>query len=110
MRYLVTGGLGFIGGTIVRRLLAQGNQVTILDLPSKLQNSHPPRDAQVVTADIASEAAFRKLEGPFDAVFHLAAQTSARVSHEKPERDIDINARGTLLLAQWCLKNSVRRL
>ncbi len=109
-RYLVTGGAGFIGGAIVRRLVAGGHSVTILDLPEKIKRSSFPSSVNVISGDVASETTFKKLTAPFDAVFHMAAQTSARVSHEEPERDIEVNARGTLLLAQWCVRHNVRRL
>jgi len=86
------------------------HDVTILDLPSKIKVSPPPSGVRTIAADISSASTFERLSGPYDAVLHLAAQTSARVSHEEPERDIDTNARGTLLLAQWCVKNGTDRL
>ena len=109
-RYLVTGGAGFIGGAIVRRLLARGHAVTILDLPEKIERSIVPSGVKVFAGDISEPEAFNSLSGQFDAVFHLAAQTSARISHEQPLRDVEVNARGTLLLAQWCMRNGVPRI
>ena len=94
----------------MRRLVAGGHSVTILDLPEKIKRSSFPSSVNVISGDVASETTFKKLTAPFDAVFHMAAQTSARVSHEEPERDIEVNARGTLLLAQWCVRHNVRRL
>src|SRR2546425_8568645 len=108
-RYLITGGAGFIGGALVRRLIADGHKVAILDLPEKVWSSPPPPEAVVVTGDISSPDTFQKLKGPFEAVLHLAAQTSARVSHEEPERDLNTNALGTLLLARWCVNNNAQR-
>jgi UDP-glucose 4-epimerase len=109
-RYLITGGAGFIGGAIARSLLARGQSVAILDLPDKIKRSVLPAGVKVITGDIASADTFTRLEPPFDGVFHLAAQTSARVSHEDPQRDIQVNAGGTLLLAQWCVRHHVPRL
>ena len=109
MRYLITGGAGFIGGAIARRLLKDGHEVSILDLPQRIQSAPPAPQNRVIAADISHRDGFTELEGPFDAVVHLAAQTSARVSHEEPERDVDTNARGTMLLAQWCVQHGIRR-
>src|SRR5438552_16188045 len=108
-RSLITGGAGFIGGALVRRLLAEGHQVSILDLPDKIRTAKPSAESEIISGDISRADTFEKLNGSFDAVLHLAAQTSARVSHEEPERDIDTNARGTMLLAQWCVRHNVRR-
>jgi UDP-glucose 4-epimerase len=109
-RYLITGGAGFIGGRLARRLIAEGHSISILDLPKKLKDSPVPANAEIIAGDISQAQTFAALNGSFDAVIHLAAQTSARVSHEEPERDLDTNARGTLLLARWCVSNNVPRL
>src|SRR5437773_5041649 len=109
-RYLITGGAGFIGAALASRLLAEGHRVSILDLPNKVQTSRPPTQTEVIPGDISRADVFRDLKGSFDAVIHLAAQTSARVSHEEPERDVDTNARGTMLLAQWCIHHEVSRI
>lgn len=109
MRYLITGGAGFIGGAIARRMLTDGHEVSILDLPHKIQAASPPPEVRAIAADISHRDGFTELKGSFDAVIHLAAQTSARVSHEEPERDVDTNARGTMLLAQWCVQHGISR-
>jgi UDP-glucose 4-epimerase len=109
-RYLITGGAGFIGGRLARRLLREGHSIAIIDLPGKFKKSSVPAQAEIIAGDISIPGAFSALGGSFDAVIHLAAQTSARVSHEEPERDLDTNARGTMLLAQWCVRQGVSRL
>ncbi len=110
MRYLITGGAGFIGGALARRLHGEGHAVTLLDLPEKWRRTPADLPGSHIGGDISRRETFRGIEGGFDAVFHLAAQTSARISHEEPERDVDTNARGTLLLAQWCLSRGIRRI
>jgi UDP-glucose 4-epimerase len=90
-------------------LLAEGHSITILDLPDKIKQFPVPPQAKVVAGDISQTHTFNKLAGPFDAVIHLAAQTSARVSHEDPQRDLETNARGTMLLAQWCIHHKITR-
>src|SRR5262249_26613062 len=107
MRYLITGGGGVIGGGNTHRTLSGTQEVWILDLPQKIRAAVPPPRIRVFAGDISHRDGFTELKGPFDAVIHLAAQTSARVSHEEPERDVDTNARGTLLLAQWCVQHGI---
>lgn len=94
----------------MRRLLAEGHAVSILDLPGKIEKSPPPAGAETICGDLSIAETFRRLKGPFDGAIHLAAQTSARVSHENPQVDVDTNARGTMLLAQWCIHHEVQRL
>jgi len=108
-RYLVTGGAGFIGGEIVRRLVALGHSVDVLDLPGKIAGAPRLSGANYIAGDIGSAGTFRELRGFYDAVFHLAAQTSARVSHEEPTREVDTNVRGTMLLLEWCAQNQIER-
>ncbi len=67
MKYLVTGGTGFIGGTIARELSAQGSEVLVTGLEDK----QIPRGAQYLGADFAN-LDWDKL-GKLDALFHQAA-------------------------------------
>ena len=108
--YLVTGGAGFIGSHIARRLLQEGARVWVLDNFLTGQRQNVPEGANVIEGDIASEALYEALpEERFDAVFHLAAQSSGPISGERPALDVDINAKGTLLLLGWCAKRGISR-
>lgn len=111
-RYLITGGAGFIGGALAAALARDGAEVTILDLPEKLARSALDPGHGVVSGSVAEHATWQEVSrrGSFDAVLHLAAQTSGRVSHEQPEMDVESNAKGTLLLADWCRREGVERL
>lgn len=111
-RYLITGGAGFIGGALARALAARGARITVLDLPQKIEKTSLDPAFKVVAGDVAERATWEAAagHGPFDAVLHLAAQTSARVSHERPEEDVDTNAKGTLLAADWCRRQGIERL
>ena len=110
-RYLVTGGAGFIGGRIAERLCRRGDEVVVLDDLSTAADAVVPDGATLIEADLASESTYRHLPGgaSFDAVLHLGAQSSGEVSHTDPVRDFDVNARGTLLLLQWCRQTGVQR-
>lgn len=108
--YLVTGGAGFIGSHIAKQLLQTGARVCTVDnlLTGKVGNV--PDGAVFIEGDISSEAFYGTLSGEsFDAVLHLAAQSSGPISGDRPALDVDINAKGTLLLLNWCAERSVPR-
>ncbi|MDQ6725359.1 MAG: GDP-mannose 4,6-dehydratase [Actinomycetota bacterium] len=104
MRALVTGGAGFIGSTLVDRLLAEGHAVDVVDDLSKgsLSNLADARATQGYELtfhrlDIRDPAvvdllAHRRPE----VVFHLAAQADVRVSVERPVFDAEVNILGTV--------------
>ena len=69
---------------------------------------HP--GSHMVDADISQPEALELIPGGyFDAVLHLAAQSSGEISHENPRLDLDSNALGTLLLLDWCRQRGVSR-
>ena len=104
MRALVTGGAGFIGSTLVDRLLAEGHSVDVLDDLSSgsLANlaearATPGYELTFHRLDVREPAtvelvAHRRPE----VIFHLAAQADVRVSVERPAFDAEVNILGTL--------------
>jgi UDP-glucose 4-epimerase len=95
---LVTGGAGFIGSHIVDALIADDWRVVVADDLSTGDARRVAGEATLETVDITDRAA---LESLFQAarpaaVFHLAAQSSVTRSVADPERDCEINVRGTL--------------
>ena len=95
---IVTGGAGFIGSHVVDALLADGWRVVAIDDLSSGDARRVASEATLEIADITDRGALDTL---FDstrpaAVFHLAAQTSVTQSVADPERDCEINVRGTL--------------
>lgn len=104
MRALVTGGAGFIGSTLVDRLLAEGHSVDVVDDLStgKLANlsdarSDPARDFTFHECDIRSPEVVELIQRREpEVVFHLAAQMDVRVSVARPTYDAEINIIGAL--------------
>ncbi|MFZ4517553.1 MAG: NAD-dependent epimerase/dehydratase family protein [Microthrixaceae bacterium] len=117
MRVLVTGGAGFIGSTLVDRLLAEGHAVDVIDNLSsgKLANLASAR------ADLDHEFTFHQMDicdpgvaellerrRP-EVVFHLAAQIDVRVSVADPALDARINVIGSLNVLEGARRAGARK-
>src|SRR5216683_8001186 len=80
LRVLVTGGVGFVGGHLVQRLISDGCQsITVLDNLSRGLFDNIARDSESIRffhADIRDEHAVARVMENIDLVFHLAAQSS----------------------------------
>jgi UDP-glucose 4-epimerase len=90
-RLLVTGGAGFIGSHLTERLLADGNEVVVLDDFSNGDRSWVPDEAELIEGDLTeSSVADDAIDGDLDGVFHLAARKS--VNDEHPRGQFEANA------------------
>ena len=105
-RVLITGGLGFIGSNLARRLAGLGADLTLVDslIPEyggNLYNIEPIRDrVQINFGDICDRLAMDWLVRDQDYVFHLAGQVSHVLSLTDPFPDIDYNIKGTVVLME----------
>ena len=109
-QWLVTGGAGFIGGAIARRLVERGDRVLVVDNLSTGTRENVPAGADFVPADLSSDAAVSTLDARrIDAILHLGAQSSGEISHADPVADFDTNARGTFLLLRWAERAGIKR-
>jgi len=110
MRALVTGGAGFIGSHLSRRLLDAGHAVVVVDNLSTGNRQNVPREAEFIELDLSRSHFLKALPGgQYDAVCHLAAQSSGPASAEMPFYDLQANAASTLLLSRWCLEQQIPR-
>jgi UDP-glucose 4-epimerase len=116
MRTLVTGGAGFIGSTLVDRLLAEGHAVDVVDDLSSgsLGNLAAARASggevtfhqlDIRSPELLELTARRRPE----VIFHLAAQTSVVVSVADPVRDADVNIIGSLRVLEAARAAGVRK-
>jgi len=105
---LVTGGLGFIGSALARRLVALGARVTLVDslIPEyggNLFNIHDIRDRVTVDlTDVRDAAAMSSLIKKRQFLFNLAGQTSHLDSMTDPMTDLNINAAAQLHILEAC--------
>ena len=112
MNVLVTGGAGYIGGTVVRLLLAGGHSVTIFDNLSHSKRSAVAEGATFVHGELADKELVLKTlrEGAFDGVMHFAALIEAGESMVVPETFFRNNTATTLTLLEAMLEVGPRRL
>jgi nucleoside-diphosphate-sugar epimerase len=113
MKYLVTGGAGFIGSNIVEELLRQGKDVRVLDDLStgKEENLEPFMDKiDFQKGDIRSDKDVRKALDGVDFVIHQAALRSVAKSVERPVPTNDVNVNGTLTLLMMARETGVKRI
>ena len=94
-RVCVTGGAGFIGSRLVRRLLERGTDVTVIDNLSVGRAESVPAAARLVVGDILDPAAVEDAVSGCTAVAHLAARVAIRSSFEFAVDDMQANASGT---------------
>lgn len=111
MRYLVTGGAGFIGSNLVDRLINEGHDVTVIDNESS--DAHDqfywnPK-AKNHKYDINDYVMTRKLYEGIDAVFHIAAEARIQPCIEDPLKAIETNTLGTATVLQCARVCGVKR-
>jgi len=107
---LITGGAGFIGSHLAKRLLAEEWNVYIVDNLSTGFKDNIPDGAEFIYLDLSKDGFCKDLPDiNFDVVFHLAAQSSGEISFDDPVYDLKTNCMSTLLLADWCIKNKINR-
>ncbi len=116
MRALVTGGAGFIGSTLVDRLLADGHTVVGLDnfatgRATNIEHLAGNPEYVFVEADIVTADLHAILEEHHpEVVFHLAAQIDVRHSVADPQFDASVNVIGTVRLAEAARLSGVRKI
>jgi nucleoside-diphosphate-sugar epimerase len=113
MRYLVTGGAGFIGSNIVDELLRRGQSVTVLDdfSSGKEENlAGAIKKIRLVRGDICDLEAAREACEDADYVVHLAARTSVPRSVKDPIETNRVNIDGTLNVLVAARDAKVRRI
>ena len=112
MNLVVTGGAGYIGGTVVTLLLEAGHQVTVIDNLCHSRREAVPPGAQFLEADLADrpriEAVLRDVKP--EGVLHFAALIEAGESMQKPEMYFRNNTASTLALLEAMQATGIKKL
>jgi len=107
---LVTGGAGFIGSHLAKRLLKEKWQVDVMDNLSTGYKENVPSGVNFKSVDLSKDNFVKELPNKkYDVVFHLAAQSSGEISFDDPEYDLKTNCLSTVQLLDWCLKKGIKR-
>ncbi len=118
MGVVVTGGAGFIGSHVVRRLVADGHAVSVIDCFSDFYNPEIKRanlaDVENITVhedSIEDAGAMNAIfsRGGFDVVIHLAARAGVRPSIANPKAYIETNVTGTYNLLEAARAAGVKK-
>src|SRR5215470_6261427 len=108
MRYLVTGGAGFLGSQLVETLAQHGHEVVILDRVLDDDLARRFAFAHVDLRDFEATRAVFDQHGPFDGVLHVAAMLAHAI---KDKRDlVDSNVKGTRNIAEAAAQAGTRHL
>ncbi|MDP7650524.1 MAG: SDR family NAD(P)-dependent oxidoreductase [Rhodospirillales bacterium] len=110
---LVTGGTGFIGAALVRRLVGDGHRVRVLDNDSRGSAGRLDDiadDFERISGDVRDAKAVEKAARGVDAVHHLAFVNGTEFFYEKPELVLDVGVKGMVNVLDACIKAEVGEL
>ena len=114
MNILVTGGAGFIGKHLVKFLIENKNNVSVLDNFSnsdkKWISKFKKYQIKIFEGDIRNDEDILKATKDQDVVIHLAAKISVEESIKNPSETFEINVKGTEKVLEICKKNNVKKI
>ena len=111
MKYVVTGGAGFVGSYLVKLLVKKGHDVTVIDNlhKGKKENLEPVLSRiKFEKSDIRDYDCLEKILKDIDGVFHEAALTVVQDSFDRPEEYHDVNVTGTENIFKLAKKNNFK--
>jgi len=112
-KYLVTGGTGFIGSALVRRLVKEDYEVRVLDnnLRGSTERLKDVSDkVEIIEADIRDAEAVHKACKGTDSVCHLAFINGTEFFYKKPELVLDVGIAGMINVIDGCIKHGIKEI
>ncbi len=118
MRFLVTGGAGFIGSNLVDKIVHEGHSATVYDnfdqyyqgKETNLRNINGNPLVSIVRKDVLHFDSLLECMNHCDYVLHFAAQPGVRYSLENPHKTNEINTAGTLNVLEAAVKSHPRKI
>ena len=108
--FLVTGAAGFIGTAVVQKLIDREFEVVTIDNLSTGFKEHIPSNVEFIEGSTFDPEIIQKLNGrKFDAIIHIAGQSSGEVSFENPVYDLQTNCQSTLMLLDYARKTGCNK-
>lgn len=110
MKFLVTGGAGFLGSHIAKRLIDKGHSVTILDDLSGGYERNVPDGATLITGSIVDRQLVDEIfeDGQFDYVYHCAAYAAEGLSHFVRHYNYTNNVIGSINLINASIRHNIK--
>ena len=111
MNILVTGGSGFIGSSLVKRLVNEGNVVRVLDNQSRGTKEHIKNiinDIDFIKGDIRDISAVKMACKGVDIVYHLAFVNGTEFFYSKPDVVLDVGVKGMINVLEASIENNVK--
>ena len=105
MNILVTGGAGFIGANLIRRLLKEGHKVSSIDNYDSGTIKNHQEGCSYHNFDIKK---IKWFGSKYDIVYHLAALSRIQPSFEDPKETFRVNTKGCLNIAEWARKTNTK--
>lgn len=105
MKILVTGGAGFVGTNLIKRLLKEGHQVTSLDNYDSGTIENHQEGCSYHNFDIKK---IKWLGSEYDIVYHLAGLSRIQPSFDNPKETFKVNTKGCLNVAEWARKTNTK--
>jgi len=107
---LVTGGAGFVGAALARKLVDMGEAVIVVDNLSTGKIEAVPQGVTFIEGDCGDTEIIEGLSKyNFDVIYHVAGQSSGEISFEDPLYDLKANTQSTLLLLQLARRIGCRK-
>ena len=108
MRVLVTGGVGFVGTNLIKRLIREGHDVICFDNYSTGNSNNEQPGCTYINVDVNDlEHGNITLTSPVDVIFHLAALARIQPSIKRPQESINANVNGTLNILELARKHNI---
>ena len=108
-KYLITGGLGFIGRAITKSLIEKNNSVIIVDNQFRHKNVQKfyYNDCRIYKVDIRNKVLLKKVVKNVDVVIHLAAINGTNFFYEQPRLVLDVALKGIINILEICKENKI---